>query len=44
MFLLDLQKAIDTVNHTILLKQLKWLGADVLIQWFRTLDPINFNW
>ena len=36
MFLLDLEKAIDTV---------KWLGVDVLtVQWFRTLDPINFNW
>ena len=28
MVLLDLQKVFDTVNHTILLNNLKWLGAD----------------
>ena len=27
----------DTVDHTILLNKLKWLGADVLtVQWFRS--------
>ena len=37
MFLIDLQKAFDTVNHTILLNKLKWLGADDLtVQWFRS--------
>ena len=37
MVLLDLQKAFDTVDHTILLNKLKWLGADVLtVQWFRS--------
>ena len=34
--LLALQKAFDTVNHSILLNKLKWLGADDLtVQWFR---------
>ena len=37
MVLLDLQKAFDTVDHTILLNKLKWLGADDLtVQWFRS--------
>ena len=37
MILLDLQKAFDTVNHTIHLNKLKWLGADDLtVQWFRS--------
>ena len=37
MVLLDLQKAFDTVNHTILWNKLKWLGAhDLTIQWFRS--------
>ena len=37
MVLLDLQKAFDTVNHTILLNKLKLLGADDLtVPWFRS--------
>ena len=37
MVLLDLQKAFDTVDHTILLNKLKWLGTDDLtVQWFRS--------
>ena len=37
MVLLDLQKAFDTVDHTILLNKLKWLGADDLtVRWFRS--------
>ena len=37
MVLLDLQKAFDIVNHTILLIKVKWLGADYLtVQWFRS--------
>ena len=30
MVLLDLQTSFDTVNHTMLLNKLKWLGADDL--------------
>ena len=37
MVLLDLLKAFDTVNHTILLNKLKWFGADDLtVHWFRS--------
>ena len=37
MVLLDLQKAVDTVDHIMLLNKLKWLGADyVTVQWFRS--------
>ena len=35
--MVDLQKAFDTVDHTILLNKLKWLGADdFTVQWFRS--------
>ena len=37
MVLLDLQKAFDIVDHTLLLNNLKWLGAaDLTVQWFRS--------
>ena len=37
MVLLDLQKAFDTVNHTILLKKLEVLGLDsACVKWFRS--------